>query len=167
MIKKCVICGKEFDAYKTAKTCSKKCSRELKRLNNKRYWSNKSKSTTKNHSKKEPVKKTCLICGKEFWTTRSCQKFCSNKCREEEKIIKRRKQRKPRGGARQLKEKGSLCWRCKHAVPSPIKKTGCSWSIGFNPIPGWEAKEVFSVRDGEKVPCGYMVKSCPLFEEEF
>lgn len=128
MIKKCVICGNEFNAYKTAKTCSPECSRELKRLNNKRYWSNKSKSTTKNH--------------------------------------KRRKQRKPRGGARQLKEKGSLCWQCKHAVPSLVKKTGCSWSISFKPIPGWDAKEVFSVRDGEKVPCGYMVKSCPQFEKE-
>ncbi len=68
MLKKCVICGKEFEAQSVEKLwCSRSCYGKLWR---------------KNH----PVEKTkeigvCIICGKEFEKRRADHRFCSVECR--------------------------------------------------------------------------------------
>lgn len=80
VIKKCVVCGKEFDARRAAKTCSKECSKEHDkecRRQRARKW-----------HKEHPTIKKCIICGKEF-NARGKTKTCSNKCSE-----KRRKEKK-------------------------------------------------------------------------
>lgn len=67
MVKKCVICGKEFEAHFPQHiTCSEECRRErarqLKRNAPPRY------------------KKICVICGKEFFAYSSKQQTCSREC---------------------------------------------------------------------------------------
>ena len=63
------------------------------------------------------------------------------------------------------------CWTCRHAVPntrdaSDIGKPGakgCPWSISFEPVPGWTAKQTVKY-------CGYTpyrsfdVQKCPMWE---
>lgn len=66
------------------------------------------------------------------------------------------------------KTKGtSLCWCCKKAVPkrnSLGEIEGCSWSMYFQPIPGWDATPGrFKHEDGKDV-ITYCVNSCPEFE---
>lgn len=53
----------------------------------------------------------------------------------------------------------TLCWCCKHVVPSKDGTRGCDWSRHAKPIPGWEADKGF--RDGH---VAYHVHRCPLFE---
>ena len=40
-----------------------------------------------------PIRKTCLICGKTFNTKSNAQKYCSDKCREQNEINRRNKNR--------------------------------------------------------------------------
>lgn len=62
------------------------------------------------------------------------------------------------------KYKGTLCWRCRNAVPSKYTGYGCSWSMWFIPVEGWTAKAMKM----ERMSCGvsYLVKKCPKFEED-
>lgn len=53
---------------------------------------------------------------------------------------------------------GTLCWDCKHAVPSAT--TGCSWSRSFRPVPGWTASQTEPNSDRA---ASYFVERCPEF----
>ena len=53
----------------------------------------------------------------------------------------------------------TICWKCKHAVPSLWKGTGCEWSRKLQPVPGWKAVKTKSYREG------YKVIKCPKFEK--
>lgn len=65
-------------------------------------------------------------------------------------------------------EKQTLCWYCRHAVPSIGKGTGCSWSQKGRPVDGWTAqrRDVLLQRPyglNELVE-SYRVENCPRFE---
>jgi hypothetical protein len=62
----------------------------------------------------------------------------------------------------------SLCWHCANAIPSAEKKTGCSWSIWREDVPGWEIIETvrrvkYNHQEIEKT--GKTVIKCPMFKE--
>lgn len=62
----------------------------------------------------------------------------------------------------------TLCWDCINAVPDPEKHHGCSWSIMFLPVPGWDAiyAPVRAYVGNEATTTeSYIVKKCPMFEE--
>lgn len=64
----------------------------------------------------------------------------------------------------QCQYKSTLCWECKHAVPE--RPYGCSWSVSFVPVPGWDAEEdtITVVEQGEEREVrSYMVNSCPRY----
>ena len=75
VIKKCIICGKEFDAKGSHKTCSKECSKERSK-EYRRQWD-------KKWHKEHPTIKKCKICGKEFIVKRGSTKTCSKECSKE------------------------------------------------------------------------------------
>jgi len=55
----------------------------------------------------------------------------------------------------------TLCFKCN--TPSPI----CPWKYNFTPVEGWDAeptKVAISGNDSRMVN-SYVVKSCPLYEE--
>lgn len=56
-------------------------------------------------------------------------------------------------------KKATLCWRCRHAVPSA--STGCSWSRRFVPVEGWTAEKHQQKQSGSVYET-YCVISCPL-----
>ena len=105
MTKKCIICGKEFKPRNSKHLC---CSKECSKQNNKNYYQkNKQKKLTqvkiyrdnnkdkikqyqKNYRDKHTVyyNKFCMICGKEFVTTRSYDVCCCKECNK----IRKRKQ---------------------------------------------------------------------------
>lgn len=67
---------------------------------------------------------------------------------------------------------GTLCWWCRHAIPSPDGRKGCPWSRQGAPVAGWTA-EATVVRsrfwNGKEtvlkpVP-SFRVERCPQFEE--
>lgn len=60
-------------------------------------------------------------------------------------------------------KKATLCWRCRHAVPSA--STGCSWSRRFVPIEGWTAEKHQQKQSGSVYET-YCVISCPLFQKD-
>lgn len=64
-----------------------------------------------------------------------------------------------------LGKQETLCWYCAHAVPEKKKGHGCPWSLGFQPVRGWQAEPKI-YRTGKKI-CGtsYFVMDCPLFRE--
>lgn len=69
-------------------------------------------------------------------------------------------------GHKDFEKKETLCWRCKNAVPDKKKGTGCSWSKSFEPVEGWDAKEV-QIKLYEGKSCtSYIVKKCPMFKED-
>jgi predicted nucleic acid-binding Zn ribbon protein len=90
MIRKCVICGKEFETKSSRQiTCSKQCS-------------------YKEHYNKEMQRKkiafpfrNCKMCGKEFIPT-SKEQFCSDECRNKSKLLSKAKvmERKYESGER-------------------------------------------------------------------
>lgn len=57
------------------------------------------------------------------------------------------------------KRSGTLCWDCGNAYG------GCSWSINFTPVKGWDAQYVQRVYKGRDVYVmdSYEVRSCPEF----
>ena len=62
---------------------------------------------------------------------------------------------------------GSLCWYCQNSVPSPKKKTGCSWSRAFQPVYGWTAiplKQLNQKASGTYDT--FCVLKCPQYLEE-
>lgn len=100
MTKKCIICGKEFKPRNSKHLCcSKKCSKVYTNQSSKKYYYlNKEKRLEyqkqyrfKNQDKIRNkyttyYSKTCMICGKEFVTTKSKAVCC---CKECNKIRKR------------------------------------------------------------------------------
>ena len=64
------------------------------------------------------------------------------------------------------REKTTLCWHCRNAVPSAAG-AGCSWSRRFQPVPGWEAEEtkIWVGGDRRTVP-SFRVVRCPEFQAE-
>lgn len=57
----------------------------------------------------------------------------------------------------QAKCYGSLCWKCRNAVPDK-QGHGCEWSMHHKPVPGW--KTVQSIR---KEQPSVRVVVCPKF----
>lgn len=62
----------------------------------------------------------------------------------------------------------SICWYCANAVPSA--KTGCNWSINFEPVDGWDAMMTDDMhRDTmaeDSIAYGkhaFLVRDCPEF----
>ena len=53
----------------------------------------------------------------------------------------------------------TLCWDCANAVPDGVR--GCSWSLRFKPVKGWEAET-----DKVHESATYTVLSCPMFERD-
>lgn len=71
MIKECKICGKEFNALRSAITCSKECSDErYRRMDILR---------AQKYRKTNQKKYICKYCSESFYSGWSC-KFCSKKC---------------------------------------------------------------------------------------
>ena len=60
-------------------------------------------------------------------------------------------------------KKATLCWRCRHAVPSA--STGCNWSRRFVPVEGWTAEKHQQKQSGSVYET-YCVISCPLFQKD-
>lgn len=60
-------------------------------------------------------------------------------------------------------KKATLCWRCRHTVPSV--STGCAWSCRFVPVEGWTAEKHQQKQSGSVYET-YCVISCPLFQKD-
>lgn len=74
MLKKCVVCGKEFNSKKGVITCSHEC-----------YLVKKSEYNTKSNFVRysgEKTTKKCPICGKIFSVSKKHLVYCSAECRE-------------------------------------------------------------------------------------
>lgn len=67
-----------------------------------------------------------------------------------------------------LKDSGfscSICWDCENAVPNK-KDRGCSWSIKFEPVEGWDAERSdLNMQHRKDNVESYIVKRCPLFKQ--
>lgn len=70
----CQVCGKEYEAFANGnnKFCSKKCTEEFR---------------------KRHLKKTCALCGKEFWTSRERVNYCSHSCHTRAMNIQKKAER--------------------------------------------------------------------------
>lgn len=74
-------------------------------------------------------------------------------------------------GRRGRKSKDTLCWECKNSVPNVEKLRGCSWSMFFIPVKGWEAEPRILKHGYDEnnllIPPArsYHVISCPYFEK--
>lgn len=56
----------------------------------------------------------------------------------------------------------SLCWRCENCVPNKEGTKGCSWSIYFRPVKGWDATPI--PQSYKTIPgTSYRVNKCPEF----
>lgn len=67
---------------------------------------------------------------------------------------------------RNKKPPETLCWDCAKSTNGKL----CPWVNSFDPVPGWEAKEVerpeyFKSKDKSKWKPDYIVISCPEFVE--
>ena len=65
----------------------------------------------------------------------------------------------------------TLCWHCRHAVPTKDKitgecLTGCAWSIDRRPVEGWRTCQhrMYEAQKGGMIH-SYTVTECPEFEE--
>lgn len=61
----------------------------------------------------------------------------------------------------------SICWHCRHAVPS--KDKGCEWSKHRRPVEGWVSKDTMRTRQQtikkySKQYTAHKVQACPKFE---
>lgn len=64
----------------------------------------------------------------------------------------------------------TLCWSCAHAVPSADGERGCSWSLRWEPVVGWEAvrrdiKIPGKKREQDCITESYLVVSCPRYQQ--
>ena len=59
----------------------------------------------------------------------------------------------------------TICFDCRNSCPNPNKHTGCEWSIGFKPVPGWNAvqKNIRPNYPGNQPIVSYVVLDCPKF----
>ena len=160
MLKPCIICGKEFETnYPHQVTCGGECRSEMARKKARERG-------RKRYQAKPKEKITCLLCGKEFQGHRG-RKYCSDKCRK--KAYNRNKTL--RNGGVPQDETGCLCWTCIHAVPSPEKGTGCSWSrsVGKIPVEGSEyAEKIVSPCNGNRQGTKVLriMTKCPAYERD-
>lgn len=60
---------------------------------------------------------------------------------------------------------GTLCWKCRNAVPDLDGETGCRWSRYKKPVNGWEATPTRLKVMGDKTVQSYFVRECPEFKE--
>lgn len=107
----------------------------------------------------------CTRCGKE--PARENHRTCAVCAEKMHEINKRRYARKKTGLEPPPKE--TLCFSCKHAVPTLDGRFGCEWSKRFQPVPGWEAEKTkkFSGESHGKRRYyeSYFVTKCPKFIE--
>lgn len=88
MIKKCAVCGKEFDAEPTQrKFCSSKCQ-EIKHRQQNREWQR------KNRNKHESML-TCRLCGVSLDNAHFNTKYCDS-CRKKVNVQRNKKSNKKR-----------------------------------------------------------------------
>jgi predicted nucleic acid-binding Zn ribbon protein len=70
IIRKCVVCGKEFDNRKGAKTCSPGCNKEYRRAQERNYYlGNREKWVERERARQakwSPKPRQCVVCGEEF-----------------------------------------------------------------------------------------------------
>jgi len=70
IIRQCVVCGKEFDNRKGAKTCSPEHLKEYRRLHGHKYYlANREKWVVRDRlrrAKWSPKPRQCVICGEDF-----------------------------------------------------------------------------------------------------
>lgn len=103
MIKKCPVCGKEFETpYYLTKYCSDKCREEV----------NRQKRLKK---RKGPELITCPTCGKSFWRRNSNHKYCSPECAREAQRIRDREYYKIRRNQKEIDTcmvKHNYCYDC-------------------------------------------------------
>ena len=77
MLRKCIICGKEFETSGSAKTCSDEC-RHVRLISKKYEWRYSHTDINRRETK------TCIVCGKSFIPSKnSIQVTCSEECRKE------------------------------------------------------------------------------------
>lgn len=112
MKKRCIICGKEFDAIGNQKCCSIECSKtNRKNLDKKKHELYK--------EIKPKIKKICIGCGKEFETINDNQKYCSSLCAKSHRQYK------------------VVCVNCgKEFIAGQKKAKYCSYECKFE----WEKK---------------------------
>lgn len=61
----------------------------------------------------------------------------------------------------------TLCWCCRNAVPDVETGVGCSWSRGFQPVPGWRAvPDSIYIGGGKPAVPTYHVIECPEFRAD-
>lgn len=80
MIKECVMCGKQFDAYRSRdKYCSPKCRNRAYGIRQGRY------------GKHGTISRECAICGRHFSTNISWQITCSEECSKKRRNATRKR----------------------------------------------------------------------------
>src|SRR2546430_12352092 len=81
IIRRCVVCGKEFDNRKGAKTCSPEHLKEYRRVCDHEYYlANQEKwvvSDRKRRAKRSPKIRQCVVCGKDFVVVSGKENTCS------------------------------------------------------------------------------------------
>lgn len=113
MVKKCVVCGKEFEGHGLRKYCSDGCRRQGTREIKRRYRSENKERVKENHrryrlrhkeklreknrryylSHKKAGTRKCAFCGKAFKPGRGTgYKYCSDECRKAMKKVYSRRQ---------------------------------------------------------------------------
>ena len=96
MIKRCEICGSQFEPrIWNQKSCSKKCAGKRKRQVEAAYYDAKNKHRQKRKTRVErgtiaANTSKCVICGKSFNSEYHGQKYCSDKCRQDPCAVKLR-----------------------------------------------------------------------------
>lgn len=73
-IRKCTVCGREFESHNGREVCSESCF-----LERKRKWEKETRKRKKCNQLNDPITYTCAICGRQFDGMR--QKYCSDECR--------------------------------------------------------------------------------------
>ena len=83
MFKKCVICGREFEAkIKWQTICSDECRKIYKREYQRKFRSSLAKDIpTAESGRMKSVNCGCWACGKSFERNFANERFCSDKCR--------------------------------------------------------------------------------------
>ena len=126
------------------------------------------KSRKKNHEEK-----ICKCCGHSFIPTHGSQSYCSPQCKRNAKnaqaLLSYHKKRENQQRIDEInvetknctkgRRKCTLCLDCKNIVPNPEKNIGCSWSINFVPVDGWEA-----IKNQKGRYESYKVIQCPNFK---
>lgn len=107
----------------------------------------------------------CVRCGKA--PAQENRRTCAACAQKQREYNAQRYKRQKTGEPPPLKE--TLCFSCKHAVPTLDGRFGCEWSTRFQPVPGWKAKKTkkFSgeSQGKRKYYESYFVTKCPKYIE--